>query len=123
MDCSNCADKTRLARKCPKALRNPQNEALKDQGWKPITEGPKACARLVADLDLELGEWVGDFHRLENYGSYPHSPGDWGAQGVRWAAAMDTIRYSLSVLRAEELEAAKKEAGQKKGNMGGKRRR
>ena len=56
---------------------------------------------------------------LHGVGAYPHSPGDWGAQGARWAEAVELIATANRQLDAEELEKAKKE---KKGAPKGGRR-
>lgn len=123
MDCENCPDATRVMRGCPLPLRSPKSEAFKRDGWAPIEEGPKACARLVADRDPDLHRWISDYHRLEAHHTFPHSPGDWGAQGAKWSAAIDLIRVTYAELDREEIADAKKEAEMKKGNKGGKRRR
>ena len=52
---------------------------------------------------------------LVAHNAYPHSPGDWGAQGARWSEAVQLIGVVNSKIDAEELEKAKKA---KKGGRG-----
>lgn len=95
---------------------------MKPEGWAPVEEGPKACARLLADRDEDLWAWMRGYTHLENYQAYPHSPGDWGAQGARWSAAVDLIRATHAELDQEDREEIKKKAEARKGNSGAKRR-
>lgn len=122
MDCDKCDDKTKVRRGCPLPLENPKSEALKPPTWVPVEEGPRACARLVADRDVELWTWMRGYNRLEHYGAYPHSPGDWGAQGARWSEAVELIRAVNADLDREDREEAKKKAEAKKGTKGSGRR-
>ena len=79
-------------------------------------EGPRACPRIVLERDQELLRWMQGHNLLHGVGAYPHSPGDWGAQGARWAEAVELIAAANRTLDAEELEKAKKE--KKKGGRG-----
>ena len=108
-----------MIRGCPKPLSSPKAEALKPPGWEAIVEGPRACPRIVLERDQELMRWMQGHNLLHAHNAYPHSPGDWGAQGARWAEAVELIATANRQLDAEELEKAKKE---KKGAPKGGRR-
>ena len=78
-------------------------------------EGPRACPRIVAELDTELSGWIQGHNLLHAHNAYPHSPGDWGAQGARWSEAVQLIALVNGKIDKEEMEKAKKA---KKGGRG-----
>lgn len=98
--CEECSPNTRHKRRCPK-LGGELRTRAEAKGWTPLTAGPGACPTLAVEADEEVLQLLEQHAALDQWGAWPHSPGDRGAQSARWAEAMRVIRAAHSAADAE----------------------
>lgn len=91
LDCEECSPTLQHKRRCPK-LSGPLRAAAEERGWTPCTSGPECCPRLALERDARTLRLLDQHAALDQWGAWPHSPGDMGAQPAAWAAAMRVIK-------------------------------